>query len=113
MSSAPGHRFPILPLMFIIFGCFLPGTACAGITLDSMHAYLAPNRSTGELTVYNMSPTTAYVRVDVIEMTVKGDELNAVPGELGESPAGKSQPTDRACGRPAGRAPDHPGRTRS
>lgn len=82
MRFAPGHRFPTLRLMFIIFGCFLASTAYAGITLDSMQAYLAPNRSTGELTVYNMSPTTAYVRVDVIEMTLGGDELSAVPGEL-------------------------------
>lgn len=82
MPSAPGHRFPTLPLMFIALGCFLAGTAHAGITLDSMHAYLAPNRSTGELTVYNMSPATAFVRVDVIEMTVGGDELSAVTSEL-------------------------------
>lgn len=81
MPSAPCHRFPTLVSMFIAFGCFLTGTARAGITLDSMQAYLAPNRSTGEFTVYNMSPTTAYVRVDVIEMTVRGDELNAVSGE--------------------------------
>ncbi|WP_250634029.1 hypothetical protein [Pinirhizobacter soli] len=81
MRLVPAPCFPSLQLMFIIFGCLLAGTARAGITLDSMHAYLAPNRSTGELTVYNMSPITAYVRVDVIEMTVKGDELGAVPGE--------------------------------
>ena len=82
MPSTPGHRFPTLPLMFTILGCLFAGGAHADITLDSMHAYLAPNRSTGDLTVYNMSPTTAFVRVDVIEMTVGGDELSAVAGEL-------------------------------
>ena len=49
-----------------------------------MHAHLAPNRSTGELTVYNMNPTTAFVRVDVIEMTVGGEELSAAPGDLAD-----------------------------
>jgi len=82
MQSAPFRRIPILRLMLAAIGCLLTATASAGITLDSMQAYLAPNRSTGELTVYNMSPTTAYVRVDVIEMTVKGEELNAEPSEL-------------------------------
>lgn len=82
MQFASTRRFPTLPLMLItLFGCVFSSTARAGITLDSMQAYLAPTRSTGELTVYNMSPTTAYVRVDVIEMTVAGDELSAVPGE--------------------------------
>jgi len=75
------RHIPTLRWMFATIGCLLAGTATAGITLDSMHTYLAPNRSTGELTVYNMSPTTAYVRVDVIEMSVKGEELNAEPGE--------------------------------
>lgn len=82
MQPFPSHRFPNLQQMVVAFGCFLAPTAYAGITLDSMQAYLAPNRSIGELTVYNSSPTTAYVRVDVIEMTVKNDELKTEPGEL-------------------------------
>lgn len=82
MPFAPFAHSPFLRLMLATFGCLLTGMASASITLDSMHAYLPPNRSTGELSVYNMSSATAYVRVDVIEMTLTGDELNAEPGEI-------------------------------
>lgn len=52
----------------------IPGNVRAAIALDSMHTQIAPDRTTGQLTVYNVDPSTAYVRVDVVEITVDGQE---------------------------------------